>query len=239
MRYAAGALACAAAALAGAWAGAPAALLLAWPAVSLTLVALNYAGLGARGLPDRPPAAACRLRRACCLAPYLLGARLNARIWTRGLPPAREVRPGLWLASLERLGARPPRRGEPPHALLSLCAELPVPRALRDNPSPAGPMACRCWTWCPPRRRGCAPRPPASRRPARPAWPVVVACALGFSRSVAAMACWLVRHGDAAGVDDALQQIRRVHPQATLDEAWLKSLHAACAPAQPYSSCAR
>jgi len=80
--YALGALACLALALwGGGWA-----LWLAWPAASLALVALNYAGFGARGFQmdgqGRMGWAARWL-----FAPYRLGAALNARLWTRGLPP--------------------------------------------------------------------------------------------------------------------------------------------------------
>ncbi|MGQ3129531.1 phosphatase PAP2 family protein, partial [Variovorax sp.] len=117
--YALGALACLALALwGGGWA-----LWLAWPAASLALVALNYAGFGARGFQmdgqGRMGWAARWL-----FAPYRLGAALNARLWTRGLPPAAEVVPGLWLGRLptpaEWQAAGRPR-------LVSLCAELQVP----------------------------------------------------------------------------------------------------------------
>lgn len=217
-RYAAGALGCALAAGGGAWAGVPAALVLAWPALALALVALNYAGLGVRGFQvDRHgrPAWAARV----LLAPYELGARLNARAWTRGLPPAREVLPGVWLASLVRLHAAPP------HGLLSLCAEVAAPPRHAAGPAPRCLPMLDLVPAAPARLRAAAAWIEAARTRGEP---VVVACALGFSRSVAAVACWLVRSGHADGVDDALRHIRRVHPQATLDAAWLQSLHSAC-----------
>lgn len=218
--YAVGSAACAAGAAAGALAGWPLALLLAWPAVSLALVALNYAGLGARGFQVD---AQGRMHWAArmLLAPYLAGARINARLWTRGLPAQREVVPGLWVASLERSAVAAP------HRLLSLCAELPV--------AVAGERAqhVRCLPWldlvpaAPARLRAAADQIEAARRHGQP---VVVACALGFSRSVAAVACWLVRSGHAARAEDALRHIRAVHPQATLDSGWTRSLQVACEP---------
>lgn len=235
--YAAGALACTLAAASGARAGWPWALLLGWPAVSLVLVALSYAGLGERGFQTgrrgRLPWAAGWL-----LAPYQLAARLNARLWTRGLPPARELLPGLWLGSLERLGsaaASPGGAGLPagirPRTLLSLCAELPAPRARAAD----APAIC-CLPWLdlvpasPSRLRAAAAHIEQARRRGEP---LVVACALGFSRSVAAVACWLVRSGQALEVDDALRQIRQVHPQARLNADWIEALRRACEPVPP------
>lgn len=220
-RYAAGALGCVGLAVAGVMAGWPLAAVLGWPALSLALVALNYAGLGVRGFQiDRRG----RMHWAArvLLLPYECGARLNARLWTRGLPAAHEVLPGVWVASLERRGGR----ALPAHALLSLCAELPLPRASRATDArcvalldlvPARPATLRA----------VAGGIDAARRAGRP---VVVACALGFSRSVAAVACWLVRSGHATDADDALRQIHRVHPRATLDAGWMQALRTACGP---------
>ena len=74
------------------------ALWLLWPAVSLGLVALNYACFGAGGFQKRQDGAMSLAARAL-LAPYLLGAWANSRWWTRHAPhPAAigdEVSPGM------------------------------------------------------------------------------------------------------------------------------------------------
>ena len=49
-----------------------------------------------------------------------------------------------------------------------------------------------------------------------------VCCALGFSRSAAAVIAWLGRYG-AAGVD-AEAAVRRARPQIVLRSAWQASL---------------
>lgn len=118
--YAAASLLCFAAALIGI---AGATLALAWPAATLAAVALNYAGLGARGFQlDRHGRMAWAAR--WLFAPYRLAAALHAWLWNRGTAPAFEIRPGLWLARVpsqrEWLAA-----GRP--LLLSLCAELQAP----------------------------------------------------------------------------------------------------------------
>lgn len=222
-RYAAGALAGLALAAAGAWAGEPAGLLLLWPALALAVVALCCAGLGVRGFQiDRRGAMHWSAR--VLLLPYLLAARLNARLWTRGLPAARVLRPGLWLASLERLRTDPPRTPVTPPLLISLCAELPVAGAA------SGTSGVLCLPMLdlvpadPARLRAAASLITAAHVQGRP---VVLACALGFSRSVAVAACWLVRSGRAMDAADALRQIRLMHPHATLDAGWLQAVQRA------------
>jgi hypothetical protein len=76
--------------LAAALHGGGIALWLAWPAASLALVALNYAGFGARGFQMN---AHGRMGWAArwLFAPYRLGAALNAWLWTRKLPASVEV----------------------------------------------------------------------------------------------------------------------------------------------------
>ncbi len=49
--------------------------------------------------------------------------------------------------------------------------------------------------------------------------PVLVCCALGCPRSAAAAATWLLATGRAAGLEDAIGQVRRARPQSMLDAA--------------------
>lgn len=210
--YAVGAVIFLAAALhgGGAW------LWLAWPAASLALVALNYIGLGARGFQMNGQG---RMGWAArwLFAPYRLGAALNAWLWTRKLPPSVEVVPGL------RLGRRPTHAewlaaGQP--RLVSLCAELQMP---------AGVPHARCVPLLdlvvPPtvRLQRAAAVIEGQRRNADGAT-VWVCCALGFSRSAAAVIAWLGRYGPAAGPAEAEDTVRRARPQIVLRGAWRVSL---------------
>jgi len=191
-------------------------LWLAWPAVSLALVALAYVGFGERAFQmsrDGRMGWAARW----LLLPYRAAAAVNGRWWTRGLPPARELVPGVWIGSLARLpqAAQGERR-----AVVSLCAELQAP---------AG-GTCLCLPWL-----DLVPASPAALRRAAAAIDaavtrgdaVVVGCALGFSRSAAALACWLARSGRANGVDAALAALARVHPQVVLGADWRRALQQA------------
>ncbi len=193
------------------------ALWLWWPAVSLALVALNYAGFGARGFQmDRRGRMAWSAR--VLLAPYRLGALINGRLWTRRGPPLREVLPGVALGSLSRLQGEGSR-----HTLVSLCAELQAP--VRAD--------CLCLPWL-----DLVPASPAALRRAAATIdravgrgdPVVVGCALGFSRSVAALACWLARSGRVRDLDEALHHLRRAHPQLVLGADWQAALRQAAQP---------
>jgi len=208
--YAAGAFACLAIGLAQGGV----ALWLAWPAASLALVALNYLGLGARGF-----AMDARGRMAWAArwlyAPYQLGAAINAWAWTRGLPASVQVAPGL------RLGRRPTRAeweaaGRP--AVLSLCAELPMPGCTR----------------CLPMLDLVVPSPGLLRRAARTTQMlrardggVWVCCALGFSRSAAVAVGALVLEGHTLA--QAQDSVRAARPQIVLGPVWLAALGASAA----------
>jgi protein-tyrosine phosphatase len=52
---------------------------------------------------------------------------------------------------------------------------------------------------------------------ARSAGRVLVCCALGYSRSAAAVATWLLMSGRAVSVDAAIAEIRRARPRIALD----------------------
>ena len=54
--------------------------------------------------------------------------------------------------------------------------------------------------------------------------PVLVCCALGYSRSVAAVAVWLVRYGGADSVARAIDCIRAARPRIVLDDAALNAI---------------
>jgi len=55
---------------------------------------------------------------------------------------------------------------------------------------------------------------------------VWVCCALGFSRSAAAVIAWLDRYGAAGGVAQAENAVRLARPQIVLRRAWRVSLEA-------------
>jgi protein-tyrosine phosphatase len=209
LRYALGGALCAvpAFALGGAW------LWLCWPAVALLLVALNYALFGAQGFQK---GADGRLSVAArwLLAPYLLGAWLNSRLWTRRQPAPNEVCDGVWLGRLPGAGelARGPFR-----ALVDLCAELPLAAQGRHYRSiPVLDLTA-------PTLDDCLAAAEAIEQ-ARRQGATLVCCALGYSRSATALAAWLLLSGRAADVDAALALLRGARPRIVLHEAHLRVL---------------
>jgi membrane-associated phospholipid phosphatase len=177
------------------------ALGLLWPAISLTFVAANYAALGVRGF-QKGADGRVSLAASWLLAPYLIGAWTNSRIWTRGQPSSVGIRDGVWL------GRTPWPRAATDFALIvDLCAELPGRPGSRGMPMldlvvPAPAQLARA---------------AAEIEQARAAGPVLVCCALGYSRSAAAVAAWLLTTGRAASVDAAIAEIRRARPRIVLD----------------------
>jgi protein-tyrosine phosphatase len=197
LAYAAGAAVAAGAALyAGGWA-----LWLLWVAGAAAIVSLIYAALG-EGAFQKGADGALSPAVRWLLAPYLAGAWLNSRWWTRSCAPASAVLPGLWIG---RLPTRAERDALGVRAVVDVTAELPcnshgvhyfsVPQLDLILPS-AGQLQ----------------RAVQAIESALPRGPVLVCCALGFSRSAAAVAAWLAASGRARDMAEAVEQVRRARP---------------------------
>ncbi|SDJ10295.1 Dual specificity phosphatase, catalytic domain [Pseudomonas delhiensis] len=191
----------------GAW------LWLLWPGLALALVALIYLGFGAEGF-QKGADGRLALATRWLLAPYLLAARLNSRLWTHRRPRPDEVLPGLWIGRVPtdaELDATPCR------AVLDLSAELQC--------APAGRAHA-----CLPLLDLVAPSVEQCRRAAGliddllPRGPLLVCCALGYSRSATVVAAWLLLSGRAASPEAALALLRQARPQVVLKAAQLASL---------------
>jgi hypothetical protein len=214
IRYAAGALVIASAALlagrAGWW--------LFWPSIVLALVAANYAFFGAAGF-QKGPDGRMSLAARILLAPYLAGVWMNSRVWTRNDPAHAIVEDGV------AIGRMPSRRDATAFAaVVDLCAELP------------GPDGHKAWHAFP--LLDLVAPPPSMLREAaaaieraRASGPVLVCCALGYSRSAAAVAAWLLITARASSPQDAVERVRRARPRIVLGEDALRAIeHAARQP---------
>lgn len=181
-------------------------LWLLWPAASVLLVAANYAALGPEGFQkdtDGRMSLAARL----LLAPYLAAAFVNSRSWTRHEPKPVAIGDGVWLGRIplarEAVGFA---------GIVDLCAELP------------GAVTAGTWMCIP--MLDLVPPQPAQLRDAaasiergRSAGPVLVCCALGYSRSAATVATWLLTRNPARTMSEAIESIRGARPRIVLDSA--------------------
>lgn len=196
------------------------ALWLWWPAVSLAMVATNYAVLGVAGF-QKGPDGRLGLAARWLLAPYLLGAWVNSRLWTRSTAEPVMVADGVWLARI-------PGRGERDGfaCVVDVCAELPLPGTRpHDVLEPMLDLV--------------VPEPESLRRAAagisasRAHGRVLVCCALGYSRSALAVAAWLVASGRAEGVGEAVESVRSARPEVVLGREHHRALERAFAIEDP------
>jgi protein-tyrosine phosphatase len=183
----------------GAW------LWLLWPAVALLLVALNYAVLDAGGFQKRADG---RLSAAArwLLAPYLVAARLNSRLWTRKHPDPDQVLDNVWLG---RIPTHRELKNSRFSAVLDLCAELSLdPGSTSYRAMPVLDLTVPTVEQC----------DEAARiiDSLHQQGPLLVCCALGYSRSATAVAAWLLHSGRAASVDDAIDLLQRARPGIVL-----------------------
>ncbi|MFK3774083.1 phosphatase PAP2/dual specificity phosphatase family protein [Pseudomonas sp. NPDC089406] len=214
LRYGLGALVLA---LVGFGAG-HAALWLLWPALSLLLVALNYALFEAGGFQKGADGQLSVAARGL-LAPYLLGAWVNSRLWTWRRSQADEVCEGVCLG-------RVPGKGEASEfvAVVDLSAELACTAAIAgqarshdDHPA----MVYQCL----PSLDLVAPDHHTLQQAAqtiehlRQQGPVLVCCALGYSRSASAVAAWLLASGRCQSSAEAEVLIRKARPSVVLHPA--------------------
>jgi protein-tyrosine phosphatase len=210
-RYAAGSLILAAIGIAaGGWA-----LWLLWASVSLLLVALAYAALGARSFQK---GADGRLSVASrwLFAPYLVGAWINSRAWTWRDPRPVEIADGVFLG---RVPTATELAGSSFKAVVDLTAEFDVRtngRSLAvlpvlDLTAPSTEvLAYAAQTIERMRGRG----------------PVLVCCALGCSRSACAVAAWLLSTGRARDVETAVAIVRAAREQVVLGPEHMRALAA-------------
>lgn len=172
-------------------------LWLLWPAVAFLCIALGYLALGTSvfaksreghiGLPSR-----------VILLPYLWAARLNAYFWTRKEIPAVEVTDRVFVGSFpHKIPARIAQ-------VIDLTCEF---QRKHDFSWQSFPLLD--FTATPATLAEAADAVEAARKQG----PVLVCCALGYGRSVATVAVWLIRTKRAKDVKEALDILRAKRPR--------------------------
>jgi protein-tyrosine phosphatase len=189
-------------------------LWLLWPALSLLLVAFNYAFIGANGFQAMPNGKMTTASYWLYL-PYRIVAWANSRWWTRAHTKPTPILQGV---SIGRHPSKADAIAAP--AVLSLCAELNL------DHSHAQRFAWLDLT---------IPKPAQLQQAAQALddlimthSEVLVSCALGYSRSVAVVATWLVRFHHASNVDQALALIIAARPWVVVSEELKQQITLAC-----------
>lgn len=194
-------------------------LWLTWPAVSLLLVSAAYAGLGEAAFrkTDRG-----RMSSAAqwLLAPYLLGAWINSRLWTRNHADPVHVADGVWI------GRIPSARDDAQRnfaSVVDLAAELPAPTSRIEW------HAIPSLDLIPPQAHTLRKAAEAIERATR-SGSVLVCCALGYSRSAAAVVTWLLTTNRATDMRDAISLLRKTRPQLVLGDGHFEAIEKAAGP---------
>jgi protein-tyrosine phosphatase/membrane-associated phospholipid phosphatase len=190
-------------------------LWLLWPSAALLLVGLNYAFLGAAGFQKQADGRHSMAAR-WLFAPYRLAAWANSRAWTYRHPQPGLVTEGVWLG---RIPTAAQLRGSSFKALLDMCAELPAkPAGMAYQALPALDLCTLDAVQC----RQAAQAIEALRKHG----PLLVCCALGYSRSATAVAAWLLLSGRATSPQQAMAIIRQARPRVVFREAQMQVLGA-------------
>jgi membrane-associated phospholipid phosphatase len=214
-RYGAGALACCVLAV---WLGGWGWLGL-WPAAALGTVALAYGHFGSRVFQKQ--AGRQTVAAWLWLAPYRYAAWLSSRWFSRHDLPWVEVVPGILIGRAP--GARD-WQNFAPGAVLDLAAEFTGTRPALALPYRSVPLLDLV---APPAQalQQAVSALQALRQMAG-SKPVLVHCALGYSRSALVVAAWLLASGQARSVAEATGQIARVRHKMVLHPASLRLLDA-------------
>lgn len=175
-----------------------------WGAAALCLVALIYAWSGAAGFQKQNGHHS--LAVTFMLAPYLLGAWLNSRWWTRHRPSPDAILDDVWLG---RLPTAWEMRSGGFSALCDFTAELPAPRG-------DWRYAGLSWLDLVPPDAAQLTEAADLIESSRGHGPVLVCCALGYSRSACAVLAWLLLTQRTDNVDEAEAILRSKRPEVVL-----------------------
>jgi protein-tyrosine phosphatase len=177
------------------------------------MVALAYAAIGP-ALFQKHADGTAGLSARILTAPYRLGAFVNSRLWTHNDERPAEIADNVWIG---RFPTAAELRAGGFKAVVDLAAEFSAPRF--GGSWRAVPMLDLV-----------APPPEKlaegadAIEGARPRGPVLVCCALGYGRSAASAATWLLRSGRAGTPADAVAHLKTVRPRLALSAAQLAAI---------------
>jgi len=184
------------------------ALWLLWPSFSLLMVAIFYGVIGDKGFEKRRDGA-LSMATKWLLFPYLIGAFISCRLFTRNLNKADHIINGVWLG---RFPTGEDLKAGDYRCVLDLTAEFSAP-SLPDN-----------MQWLSISNLDLVPVSISNLVLAADFiqeqysnGPMLVVCALGYSRSSSAIIAWLVKYGHCENVEQAIGLIKECRPNIVLN----------------------
>ncbi|MCH2547735.1 MAG: phosphatase PAP2/dual specificity phosphatase family protein [Alphaproteobacteria bacterium] len=206
----------------------PYSLLFLWPALALTLVAMAYSGAGTRVF--RKWQGGHSISSRVLLAPYRLAAYCSYRMYTRADTPTRKVAENLLMGRMLSNKEAQQLCEDGVVAVVDMAPEFATAKPFRR-------LACH-------HARVLDLTPPNIEQLQdavdfievhRAQGVVYVHCALGYSRSAAVVVAWLLKSGAAQTVDEAVEQLRNIHPKLVLNAASLAVLQSYSQGAKDFS----
>lgn len=187
---------------------------LVYPALALAVVSLIYLGLGPDGF-QKTPQGQFSTGAGLLLAPYLLGAAINSRLWPVSQAPV-PIADGLYLGNA-RLAAQwieqsAVDKSAGQFGLFDLTAELraPVPAA--------GYQSLPLLDLCVPETEQLLQAVRQLERKLAEG-PLLLYCALGYSRSVTVAIAWLYCTGRVDSLEKAIKRLTACQPKLVLTPA--------------------
>lgn len=189
----------------------PYGFVLLWPAAALLMVAAGYAGLGV-SVFQKNSRGDLSLSARWLLSPYLAGARLSKKWFSRRIAPSNVIYGGVALGGV-------PNNNVAPAAVLDLTAEFNKGSNKTDR-----------WEVYPlmdlvvPEIEDIRQAVMTLHQLRQSHSNILVCCALGLSRSATVVAAWLLSEGYAESVSQAVALIKSQRPQVVLTPAHLQVL---------------
>lgn len=185
--------------------------ILLWPAVALLIVSLGYAGLGT-SVFQKNDAGHLSLSARLLLWPYLIGARVSRKWFSRHIPAVSPILDGIFLGGF-------PGKFTLPNAVLDLTAEFhrKAPSAFRWSAHPLMDLT-------PPALQDIDAILHKLSQLRLTNDTVLVCCALGLSRSATVVAAWLLAKNHVSSVPQAIALIKHHRPQIVLTPAHIHVL---------------
>jgi membrane-associated phospholipid phosphatase len=192
--------------------------LLLWPSTALTLVSLGYVRYGVNIFQKCDGRLSWPARML--VAPYQAGAWLSSRWFTRNEVPSAEVASRIWIG---RIPGKHDWRHLNAGAVLDLTAEFDASRDALKRRYVNVPMLDLLVP-----SRDQLQTAVVALDTLKPHGPVLVHCALGYSRSALVVAAWLLQCGFSLTVEEAVEKVRLARPKIVLPPSYLEALEEFC-----------